>query len=172
MSFKYEDYNSVDGIKRFGEIAQDFDFGPNLPRASFPESFVRAYVNQFEGVEDDDYDNVFFKIFFPDFELVAMLESIDTPRYIHSQNCILAESIYAEKDSQIMPPGLYSFGTCLDDRGHIQLMVNLDSKSEKCGQIFAWRRAHDALGTGDNTTAVGFVAHSFKEFLDSLGPEH
>lgn len=56
-------------------------------------------------------------------------------------------------------------------RGRLQLMVNLDDTSADYGKIYTWRRAHDALGQGDNTEPLGFVADTLQEFLDGLAPE-
>lgn len=169
MDFKYEDYADTDGILRFAEIAKNFNFGPHLAAASFPDSFIAAYVGQFddEGGDADEY----FIVQYPDGQQIVMLEGIDSPRYIHSQNRILAESAYAEDGTVIMPVGYYSFGTGVDARGHLQLMVNLEDTSADYGKIYAWRRAHDALGQGDNAEPLGFVADNLQGFLDGLAPQ-
>lgn len=48
MEFEYEDYADTDGIFRFAEITKNFNFGPHLAAASFPDSFITAYVGQFD----------------------------------------------------------------------------------------------------------------------------
>ena len=169
MSFKYEDYDGDEGIQRFAEIAIDFDFGPHLPKASFPDDFVAAYVSQFDDAGDEDE---YFLSYYPDGPLIVMLETIDTPRHIHSQNYILSESQYAERGSVILPPGHYSFGSGVDDRGHLQLMVNLREDDPDRGKIYTWRRAYDPIGEGDNAEPPGVCADSLAQFLKRLAPRH
>lgn len=166
MGFIYDDYSGEEGILRFAEIAGDFDFGPHLPRAAFPRDFVEAYVTQFDGASDDDE---YFLARFDNGVQVMMLESIEDPAHIHSQNAILAESVYAEAGAVILPPGYVTFGTALED-ARWQLMVCVDQGSSDYGRITVWKRAHDALGEGDNTQAMGFVAPNLRSFLDQLGP--
>ena len=167
MSFKYEEYDGDEGILRFSEISKNFDFGPHLPAASFTDDFVTAYINQFEiGDEDDE----FFLAHYPDGPKILMLETIDSPRYIHSQNYILSESQYADPGSIILPPGHYSFGSAVDDDDHFQLMVNLKADDPDLGKIYVWRRAYNALGEGDNTEPMGFCADNLAQFLAGMAP--
>lgn len=167
MGFVYEDYLGDEGFSRFSEISDAFDFGPHLVPASFPRSFVDAYVASLETYEDDcDY----FVAVFPHGSRVFWLESIDDPAHIHSQNAILSESIYADEGSAILPPGFYSFGSAVDKSHHWQIMVCLDEKSPQYEEIHLWRRAYDPLGEGDNTEPMGFVAKDLADFLKNLGP--
>ena len=167
--FAYDSYSGEDGARRFAEIARGFDFGPHLPRADFPPDFVAAYVHYF--TEEEDWTRTHFLARYPNGSEVVMLDSIDDPAHIHSQNAILSESIYADPGAVILPPGWVSFGQAADSRGYLQLLVNLDPASEFHGRINVWRRSHDPLGEGDNTQAMGEVAQSLQDFLDGLAPE-
>ena len=167
MSLAYQDYTSAEGIRRFPEIASDFDFGRSLPRASFPASFVEAYLNQFS--EEDDEE--FFTAKYPSGEKKLMLDGIFDPAHIHSQNAIVAESSYAPPGSQILPTSHYAFADAWDDQSQHLLLVNLDQNHADYGKIYAWHLAHDPLGTGDNTNGVGYVANDLREFLDNLSAE-
>lgn len=167
MSPAYSDYCGVEGVRRFAEIASDFDFGRFLPRASFPEAFVEAYLDQFS--EGDAGE--FFTARYPSGDRRLMLDGIFDPAHIHSQNAIVAGSSYAPPGSRILPPSHYAFADAWDDRSRHLLLVNLDRGQAEYGWVHAWHLAHDPLGTGDNTSGLGHVANGLREFLDGLSAE-
>ena len=167
----YSNFTGRQGALKFPELAVGFDFGRNLPRADFPKDFVDAYIYYFTPNPDWDDERDCFLAHYPSGPAIIYFEAIDDPAHIRSQNAILADSIYAEPGSQILPHGFYSFGTAFDDRGYLHLMVCLEPDCERYGHIYVWRRAHDPLGEGDNTEPMGFVARSLREFIDGLARE-
>lgn len=79
-------------------------------------------------------------------------------------NKILDESLYAEKGSIIIPPGFYVVCECYDALGMVYLTANLARDSADYGKMFFWRKAHDAVGTGDNASPPIFAADSLGDY--------
>jgi hypothetical protein len=164
-----ERYAGREGWRRFVEIAGDFDFGRNLPRAAFPAAFVASLVALAEREPVDfDSDRTYFVVDFSGRRTVCMYDGFFTPDFIRSQNGIIAESMYAEQGAVIMPPGHYAVGSAYDDRGELRIMICLDQASKQYGHLFLWRLAHDALGTGDNTGGLAFVSTSMEQLYSML----
>ena len=166
MPFKYEDYTGNEGIRRFREISTDFDFGPVLAKATFPEGFVETYVSSVDMEIPDDPE--FFLAYYRDGAERLMIDSILCPRYIHSLNAIVAESLYAPSGSIILPPGHYIFGEAYSSGGPHMLLVDLREDGGAYGSIHAWQRGHDPWGEGDNARGLAPLAPDLGTFLQSL----
>ncbi|MBL3563346.1 hypothetical protein, partial [Rhodovulum sulfidophilum] len=169
MSNPYEDVRGED----FARIAKGFDFqSPHLGKVDFPDQFVADYVAQIVRGESQDESEIDYSVarLGAQYEVI-MYWGLLGPGYIYSINRILDESLYAEKGSIILPPGLYVFGECYGDRGIVYLTVNLDQGSGDYGKIFFWRKAHDALGTGDNTDPPAFAADTLGAYFAGLKTE-
>ena len=167
------DFNPYDDVKplNFADVATGFDFrSPKLGIVDFPESFVRAYVRVFENAAYyDDTDAVFWPQSLG--HGAIMFENILAPGDIFAINKTLEESLYADKDAVVLPPGLYAAVECVDDLGPVYLMVNLIKTAPEYGKMYFWRKAHEALGTGDNTTLPVYAAANLGAFFEGLLPE-
>ncbi|GAA5070216.1 hypothetical protein N0B44_12205 [Roseibacterium beibuensis] len=97
-----------------------------------------------------------------------MFDGLFDPAHIESINQILNESFYADRDSIILPPSLYAVGSSYDAFGEIYVMVNLKKDNEYYGAIFAWRKAHNNIGAGDNKTNPVLLANDLQGFLGGL----
>lgn len=166
MGFEHEDYSGDDGIRRFREISTDFDFGRNLPKATFPRDFVEAYVCSIDMEVPNDPE--YFRAPYRDGTERLMIDSILCPRYIHSTNAIIAESLYASPGSTILPPGYYVFGDAYGSEGQHMLLVDLREDGDTYGSIHAWPRGHDPWGEGDNARGLAPLAPDLGTFLQSL----
>ncbi|WP_227267660.1 hypothetical protein [Roseobacter weihaiensis] len=164
--FPYEDYAGDDGIRRFSDIAKNFDFGKRLGRARFPESFIQPYVISIDMDVPDDPEYVLAR--YDDGNVILMISSILSPDHIHSTNAIVAESLYAPAGSIILPPGHYIFGDAYSDVGQHMLLVDLREDGGAYGSIHAWQRGHDPLGEGDNARGTAYLAPDLRSFLESL----
>lgn len=167
-----DSYDGLPGFARLASVAKDFDFGRALPRATFPAEFVKTYSLIANG-DPVDWDNnrIHFLARFIDHTEIAMYDGLFSPQTMQSQNAIIAESIYADPGAVIMPPGFYAIGSAYGKADEMRLMVNLDGTSADYGKIFVWHLAHDALGTGDNTRGLGFVADNLHSFFANLQTE-
>lgn len=152
----------------FATIAKDFDFNSaRLGKVDFPDDFVKDYIALF--TRDDDIlqsDKGYAPVSLGAGPLGVT--DIFSPGDIFVINNLLNESIYAEEGAVILPPGLYAVAELQDAIGRVYLMINLDAVSADYGGMFLWRKAHDALGTGDNAQPPVKVAGNLGEFLDSL----
>ena len=166
MPFKYEDYTNNEGIRRFREVSTDFDFGPVLPKATLPENFVDAYVCSVDMEVPDEPE--YFSAPYSDGVERLMLDSVLCPRYMHSTNAIVAESLYAPSGSIILPPGYYIFGDAYSSKGQHMLLVNLREDGGTYGSIHAWQRSHDPWGEGDNIRGLAPLAPDLGTFLQNL----
>jgi hypothetical protein len=167
-----DSYDGLAGFAKLAQVAKDFDFGRSLPAATFPASFVQFYVVLAHGEPVDwDADKRYFLATFDDHVEICMYEGLFSPQMIQSQNALIAESIYAEAGSLIMPPGYYAIGSAYNDLGEMRLMVNLQADQPDYGKIFIWNLAWDPLGTGDNTRGIGLVAAELQAFYANLQPK-
>jgi hypothetical protein len=113
----------------------------------------------------------FFLARFQDHSEVCMYDGLFAPQDIESQNSIIAESIYADAGSVIMPEGFYAIGSAYGRVDEMRLMINLVPGTAEYGQIFGWYLAHDPLGTGDNTRGLAQVAPNLAAFYANLQKE-
>lgn len=151
--------------------SSDYYFGPHLPKASFPESFSKYYASMSD--ESFDVDRDAFVANFESGKEVLFVESIHNPYHIYFFNWSLSESMYAEKVSVIIPKGFYVFGDAINDRNYqrYNLLVCLKKDSDDYGKIYAWYRAYDPIGEGDNSHGVGYVAPDLQSFVEGLKNE-
>jgi hypothetical protein len=166
-----DSFDGLTGFAKLPQVAKDFDFGRALPPATFPPAFVASYAALARG-EPTDWENerIYFLAQFDDHVEICMYDGFFSPQRIQTQNRIIAESIYADAGSVIMPPGYYAVGSAYNDLGEMRLMVNLVPDSPDFGKLFVWNLAWDALGTGDNTRGVGRVADTIDAFFAALQP--
>ncbi|WP_227267657.1 hypothetical protein [Roseobacter weihaiensis] len=167
MPFKYEDYTNDEGIRRFGEISTNFDFGPKLSPATFPDDFVDSYVHHLE-MFSEDVEDLFFVARYPDGPIVLWFNGMDDPAHIHSLNVSVAESLYAPEGSQIFPEGYYVVGEAYDADSQHMLLVDLRQDGGAYGSIHACQRSHDPWGEGDNIRGLAPLAADLGTFLQSL----
>ena len=168
MNFAYDDYSGEKGIRRFGEIANDFDISANLPRATFPPFFIEPYATQFESEVSEEPE--YFVTRYLEGDVTLMLDLILSPDLIHSTNAIVAESLHAPAEAIILPSGHYIFGDAYSDSGQHLLLVDLQPDHTSYGFTYAWHRGHGPLGAGDNKRGLGFVADDLRAFFDALEP--
>jgi hypothetical protein len=166
--------DSFDGLRGFAKmplVATDFDFGNVIPRATFPDAFV-AYYKTFAAGEPVDFGNErqFFLAQFDDNTQICMYSGLFSPQSIQVQNDIIADSMYVAPGDIVMPPGYYVIGKAYSAEGEMRLMVDLRRDSPSYGGIFVWNLAWDALGAGDNTRGLGFVADTLQAFIEGLQP--
>ena len=167
-----EDRKRYDGVQAFAEmlrLKENFDFGPALGTATFPDEFAEYYASFSDALVDYDDNRLYFHHPLGG-DGIAMFDGLDSPYGIRSQNGIIAESIYAPKGSVILPRGYYVIGSAYSE-DEMRLLVNLDRDGPDYGKIYVWYLAHDPLGTGDNTRGVGQVAGSLKDFIEGLVSE-
>jgi hypothetical protein len=166
--------DSFDGLRGFAKmplVAKDFDFGTVVARATFPAGFV-TYYTTFTAGDPVDFGNErqFFLAQFDDYTQICMYSGLFSPQSIQVQNDIIADSMYVDPGDIVMPPGHYVIGKAYSAEGELRLMVNLQPDSPLYGGIFVWNLAWDALGTGDNTRGLGFVADTLQAFIEGLQP--
>ncbi len=166
-----DSFDGLPGFAKLADVAKDFDFGPNLPRAGFPAAFV-AYYSIFSRGEPVDWANErqYFLAQFDDYTQICMYNGLMSPQSIQSQNAIIADSMYVNPTDIVMPPGHYAIGTAYSDDDEMRIMVNLQADSPDYGRIYVWNMAWDALGAGDNTRGLGFAADSLQAFIEGLQP--
>ncbi len=167
--------DSFDGLRGFAKmplVATDFDFGNFLPRATFPVEFV-SYYKTFSAGDLVDFINErqFFLGQFDEHTQICMYSGLFSPQSIQVQNDIISDSMYVNPGEIVMPPGYYAIGTAYSAVGEMRLMINLQSNHADYGKIFVWNLAWDALGTGDNTRGLGYVADNLEAFFAGLQPE-
>jgi hypothetical protein len=167
--------DSFDGLEGFAKlhlVARNFDFGRALPAATFPAGFVKTYET-IAGGDPVDWDNnrIYFLAKFADYSEVCMYDGMFAPQSIQSQNALIAESMYAERGDVVLPEGHYAVGSAYGKQDEMRLLICLQPDSPQYGAIFAWHLAHDALGTGDNTRGLGFVAADLHGFFANLQTE-
>ncbi|MBL3560144.1 hypothetical protein [Rhodovulum sulfidophilum] len=169
MSNPYEDVKGKD----FASIAKGFDFNsPHLGKVDFPDQFVTDYVAEILHGPDRLETEIGYSVArFASGPVICDPAMLLGPRHIYSINRILDESLYAEEGSIILPPGHYVFAECYEDRGKVYLTINLDHGSGDYGKIFFWRKAHDALVTGDNTDPPAFAADTLGAYFAGLKTE-
>lgn len=155
----------------FAGVAKGFDFkSERLGIVDFPDDFVRDYVQVFENSSHWDETDA---VYWPQ-DLghgVLMFENILAPGDIFMTNKILEESLYSEEGAIIIPPRFYAVVECFDQLGEVYLTVNLVKGSSEYGKMYFWRKAHDELGTGDNTKVPVFASDSLGAFFAGLLPE-
>jgi hypothetical protein len=167
-----DSFDGLTGFAKLAAVAKDFDFGSNLPAATFPSAFVTSYAAIARG-EPVDWDNnrIYFLAHFDDHVEICMYDGLFSPQRIQTQNRIIAESIYADPGATIMPPGFYAIGSAYGQVDEMRMMINLDPSAPEYGKIYVWYLAHDALGTGDNTRGLAHVADSLEAFFNGLQTE-
>ncbi|MGL5011554.1 MAG: hypothetical protein ACRC6I_16875 [Paracoccaceae bacterium] len=167
--------DSFDGLPGFAKmhlVARNFDFGRVLPAASFPAGFVKTYET-IAGGDPVDWDNnrIYFLAKFAEHSEICMYDGFFSPQSIQSQNAIIAESMYGEAGDLILPPGHYAIGSAYGKEDEMRLLVCLQEDQPHYGAVYAWYLAHDAIGTGDNTRGLAFVANDLHSFFANLQPE-
>jgi hypothetical protein len=166
-----DSFDELAGFAKLPLVAKGFDFGSVLPPADFPPDFVAYYASLARGEPVDwDNDRIFFLARFDDHVEVCMYDGLFSPQRIQTQNAIMSQSSYADPGAIIMPPGYYAIGGAYNDLGEMRLMIDLRPSSPDCGKIYVWNLAWDALGTGDNTRGLGFVADTLQAFIEGLQP--
>ncbi|MBL3560142.1 hypothetical protein [Rhodovulum sulfidophilum] len=166
MSNPYENVKGRD-------FAKGFDFNSlHLGKVDFPDQFVADYVTEFLDGPDRLETEIGYSVArFASGPVICDPAMLLGPADIYWINRILDESLYAEKGAIILPPGYYVVAECYDDSGTVYLTINLDQGGGDYGKIFFWRKAHDALGTGDNTDPPTFAADTLGAYFAGLKTE-
>jgi hypothetical protein len=157
------------GFARLPEVARDFDFGRFLPKASFPEAFVKSYaaIAVHEPV-DWDGERIYFIARFPDETVVAMYNGFYAPAAIQSQNAIISHPFADSPKALVLPPSHYIVGEALEETSECRILICLDPASPNHGRLFLWRLAHQPIGTGDNTSGLATLASRLDDFWPLL----
>lgn len=163
--------NPYEDIAYLREVRQPMDLGPTLGNVTLPARLIEDLDWWKDAWEEHPMENEFFLAQFDTGPLICLLESTWAPAQIHSLNWTLSESQYAEKGDVILPPGYIGFASAFDADGQLALLTNVEEHSAEYGRIYIWHFAWNALGTGDNTRGVGYVAETFRDLVAKLTTE-
>lgn len=76
--------------------------------------------------------------------------------------------IYPEPERNMVPEGFINIGYAEPGPDGIYVLLNVDTRNQDYGKVYAWIKANDPWMIGDNTRGLGFVANSFTEFMNNL----
>jgi hypothetical protein len=157
------------GFARLPEVANEFDFGPHVPKASFPSDFVKAYaaIAAHEPV-DWDGERLYFVARFSGQTLVAMYNGFYAPATMQSQNTILNQPPADASGALLLPPGHCIIGEALEEISECRILLCLDPCSADYGRLFLWRLAYQRWNTGDNASGLAPLSQGLDDFWKLL----